>query len=134
MARLAVLASDKVLLPDARAGFCYHAREEGRRTSGFRGAVTSAVALAKRNGRHGRRRWRVEVKEIVSQDPEVVSGELVFAGTRVPVKNLVDYLKGGDTLDEFLEGFPGVSREQAEAYLQLTMEVAGEKLVAGPAR
>ncbi len=76
----------------------------------------------------------MEVKEIVSQDPEVVSGELVFAGTRVPVKNLVDYLKGGDTLDEFLEGFPGVSREQAEAYLQLTMEVAGEKLVAGPAR
>jgi len=76
----------------------------------------------------------VEVKEIVSRDPGVVSGELVFAGTRVPVKNLIDYLKGGDTLDDFLEGFPGVSRGQAEAYLQLTMEAAGEKLVAGPAR
>jgi uncharacterized protein (DUF433 family) len=76
----------------------------------------------------------VDANEIVSRDPGVVSGELVFAGTRVPVKNLIDYLKGGDTLDDFLEGFPGVSRGQAEAYLQLTMEAAGEKLVAGPAR
>jgi len=76
----------------------------------------------------------VDANEIVSRDPEVVSGELVFAGTRVPVKNLIDYLKGGDTLDDFLEGFPGVSRGQAEAYLQMTMEAAGEKLVAGPAR
>lgn len=76
----------------------------------------------------------MDANEIVSRDPEVVSGELVFAGTRVPVKNLIDYLKGGDTLDDFLEGFPGVSRGQAEAYLQLTMEAAGEKLVAGPAR
>lgn len=75
----------------------------------------------------------MEVREIVSRDPEVVSGELVFAGTRVPVKNLVDYLKAGDTLDDFLEGFPGVSREQAEAYLQMTMEAAGEKLGAGSA-
>ncbi len=71
---------------------------------------------------------------MVSRDPGVVSGELVFAGTRVPVKSLVDYLKGGDTLDDFLEGFPGVSRCQAEAYLQLTMKAAGEKLVADPAR
>lgn len=76
----------------------------------------------------------MDANEIVSRDPEVVSGELVFAGTRVPVKNLIDYLKGGDTLDDFLEGFPGVSRGQAEAYLQMTMEAAGEKLVAGPAR
>lgn len=71
----------------------------------------------------------MEVREIVSRDAEVVSGELVFAGTRVPVRNLVDYLAAGDTLDDFLEGFPGVSREQAEAYLQMTMEAAREKLV-----
>lgn len=71
----------------------------------------------------------MEVREIVSRDAEVVSGELVFAGTRVPVRNLVDYLAAGDTLDDFLEGFPGVSREQTEAYLQMTMEAAGEKLV-----
>ena len=72
-----------------------------------------------------------EIGKIVSRDPEVVSGELVFTGTRVPVKNLIDYLAAGDTLDDFLEGFPGVSREQAEAYLQMSLEVTGEKLVAG---
>lgn len=72
-----------------------------------------------------------EIGRIVSRDPEAVSGELVFAGTRVPVKNLIDYLAAGDTLDDFLEGFPGVSREQAEAYLRMSVEATGEKLVAG---
>ncbi len=61
-------------------------------------------------------------KKIVSCNPEVMSGELVFAGTRVEVKTLVDYLKGGHTLGDFLEGFPTVSREQAEAYLESTLE------------
>ena len=74
-----------------------------------------------------------EIGRIVSRDPEVVSGELVFTGTRVPVQNLIDYLAAGDTLDDFLEGFPGVSREQAEAYLRVSMEATGEKLVAGSA-
>ena len=63
-------------------------------------------------------------KKIVSRDPKVMSGELVFAGTRVEVKTLVDYLKGGHTLDDFLKGFPTVSREQAEAYLETTLEAA----------
>lgn len=63
------------------------------------------------------------MEEIVSRDPGVVSGELVFAGTRVPVRNLIDYLKAGDSLERFLEGFPGVGREQAEAYLE--MSIAG---------
>ena len=63
-------------------------------------------------------------RKIVSRDPEVMSGELVFAGTRVEVKTLVDYLKGGHTLDDFLDGFPTVSREQAEAYLETTLEAA----------
>ena len=63
-------------------------------------------------------------KKIVSRDPEIMSGELVFAGTRVEVKTLVDYLKGGHTLGDFLEGFPTVSRKQAEAYLETTLEVA----------
>ena len=61
---------------------------------------------------------------IVSRDPDVVSGELVFAGTRVPVKNLVDYIKTGHTLEDFLEGFPTVTREQAEGYLTMTLETA----------
>ena len=61
---------------------------------------------------------------IVSRDPEVVSGELVFAGTRVPAKTLIDYLKAGDTLDAFLEDFPTVSREQTAAYLDMTLKAA----------
>jgi uncharacterized protein (DUF433 family) len=63
-------------------------------------------------------------KKPVSRDPEVMGGGLVFVGTRVEVKTLVDYLKGGHTLDDFLEGFPTVSRDQAEAYLEKTLEAA----------
>ena len=55
---------------------------------------------------------------IVSRDLDVVSGALVFAGTRVPVQIFIDYLKAGETLDRFLEGFPTVSRAQAEAFLE----------------
>ncbi len=63
-------------------------------------------------------------KKVVSRDPEVMSGELVFAGTRVEVKTLVDYLKADHPLAEFLDDFPTVSREQAEGYLQATLEAA----------
>ena len=57
-----------------------------------------------------------------------MSGELVFAGTRVEVKTLVDYFKSGHTLDDFLDGFPTVSRDQAEAYLETTLEIADATL------
>ncbi|MGH3086006.1 MAG: DUF433 domain-containing protein [Rubrobacteraceae bacterium] len=57
--------------------------------------------------------------EIVSRDPEVVSGALVFAGTRVPVEVLVQHLAAGDPLDKFLDDFPSVTREQAIAYLEM---------------
>jgi len=63
-------------------------------------------------------------EKIISRDPNVVSGALVFAGTRVPVQILIDYLKAGETLDRFLDGFPTVQREQAEAYLEMTLEEA----------
>lgn len=65
-------------------------------------------------------------KDILTSDPETLSGTTVFAGTRVPVRNLLDYLASGDTLDEFLEDFPSVSREHARAALEL----AGEALTA----
>jgi len=52
---------------------------------------------------------------IVTRDPEIMSGALCFAGTRVPVKNLFDYLEGSSSLEEFLEDFPSVSRERAVA-------------------
>ncbi len=61
---------------------------------------------------------------VVSRDPDVMHGELVFTGTRVPAKTLVDYIKAGHTLDDFLEGFPSVHREAAEAYLEMTLEAA----------
>ena len=56
--------------------------------------------------------------DVASQDPEVLGGELVFAGTRVPVRSLLDHLEGGDSIKEFLEGFPSVRREQVMAVLE----------------
>ena len=55
---------------------------------------------------------------VVKIDPEIMSGAPCFAGTRVPVRSLIDYIEGGDTLGEFLEQFPTVSRKQAVAYLE----------------
>ncbi|MGB2626075.1 MAG: DUF433 domain-containing protein [Candidatus Acidiferrum sp.] len=55
---------------------------------------------------------------VIIQDPDIHSGEPVFRGTRVPFQILLDYLEGGETLDEFLEQYPGVSREQAIAALE----------------
>jgi uncharacterized protein (DUF433 family) len=55
---------------------------------------------------------------MVSSDPEVMSGALCFTGTRVPVKNLFDYLEGASTLEDFLEDFPSISRETAVSVLE----------------
>jgi len=55
---------------------------------------------------------------IVTSSPEVLSGAPVFAGTRVPVQTLLDYLEGGATIDDFLAGFPTVKRQQVVALLQ----------------
>ena len=60
----------------------------------------------------------MKAKAIVVVDPEIMSGTPCFAGTRVPVRNLLDYLEAGDPLDEFLEQFPTVSRAQAVAFLE----------------
>jgi len=60
-------------------------------------------------------------EQIVTEDPEILGGTPVFTGTRVPVDSLLAHLKGGDTLDDFLEGFPSVRREQAEAFLDLAL-------------
>lgn len=56
---------------------------------------------------------------VVHSDPDILGGTPVFIGTRVPVKNLIDYLEAGDSLDEFLEHFPSVSRKSAIAALEL---------------
>jgi uncharacterized protein (DUF433 family) len=56
---------------------------------------------------------------VIHSDPSILGGTPVFRGTRVPLKNLVDYLAAGDSLDEFLDHFPSVKREQAAAVLEL---------------
>jgi uncharacterized protein (DUF433 family) len=58
------------------------------------------------------------MSSVVKIDPEIMSGAPCFAGTRVPIQNLIDYLEGGDSIEDFLEGFPSVSREQVVAFLE----------------
>ena len=67
------------------------------------------------------------LESIVHSDPKILGGTPVFCGTRVPVKNLLDYLAAGDTLDQFLDAYPTVTREQAVAAL----EFARDLLIAG---
>ena len=55
--------------------------------------------------------------DIVSRSPDVMGGTPVFAGTRVPIQTLLDYLEAGDTIDEFLAGFPAVVRDRVVAFL-----------------
>jgi uncharacterized protein (DUF433 family) len=64
------------------------------------------------------------VSSVVSQDPEILGGEPVFVGTRVPVKSLFHHLEAGDSIEQFLEGFPSVKREQVIALLQEAREQA----------
>jgi uncharacterized protein (DUF433 family) len=61
-------------------------------------------------------------RTIIYCDPDIQGGVPVFYGTRVPVKNLFDYLESGDSLEDFLRSFPSVTREQAVAALELARE------------
>ena len=60
---------------------------------------------------------------VIHSDPDILGGTPVFIGTRVPIKTLLDYLAAGDSLDEFLDHFPSVSRAQAIAALELAKEM-----------
>lgn len=66
----------------------------------------------------------MKLTDVLSSDPEIVSGAVVFKGTRVPVDALFENLAGGTSLDEFLDDFPTVERAQAEAVLQWASERA----------
>ena len=59
-----------------------------------------------------------ELKGVVHSDPEIMGGTPVFVGTRVPLQNLIDYLEGGESVEDFLEAFPTVTREQAIAVIE----------------
>ncbi|MEM6597607.1 MAG: DUF433 domain-containing protein [Cyanobacteria bacterium P01_D01_bin.36] len=63
---------------------------------------------------------------VVHSDPDILGGTPVFTGTRVPVKTLLDYLEAGDSLGEFLDHFPSVSRDQAVAALELAKKMLTE--------
>jgi|GEM_PF-360228 len=68
-------------------------------------------------------------KPVIITDPQILGGTPVFAGTRVPVKNLIDYLEAGDSLEKFLDAFPSVTREQAVAALELKMRYDGGAMI-----
>ncbi len=63
------------------------------------------------------------IKRVVNIDPEIMSGTPVFDGTRVPIKNLFDYLETGDTIETFLEDFDGVKKEQVVKVLEMSHEL-----------
>ena len=65
---------------------------------------------------------RVASRSVVHSDPEISGGTPVFRGTRVPVQSLFDYLEGGETIEQFLDQFPSVSKEQALAALELACD------------
>jgi len=70
----------------------------------------------------------VDLNQILAKNPEILGGTPVFHGTRVPFQNLLDYLEGGETLDDFLDDFPSVSREQAIAALEHAKALLVSKL------
>lgn len=71
-----------------------------------------------------------KLDSLVSSNPEIMGGQLVFKGTRVSVESLFDYLESGQTLQEFLDDFPSVSNEQAAGVI----EIAGSMLLSGDIR
>ena len=79
--------------------------------------------------RQPRRKSKPMGQPIITSSPEILSGTPVFAGTRVPVQALIDYLEGGETIDDFLAGFPTVKRAQIVAFLE---EAAARMIVQAP--
>jgi uncharacterized protein (DUF433 family) len=65
---------------------------------------------------------------VITKDPDILGGTAVFRGTRVPFQTLLDYLENGQTLDEFLDDFPTVSRETAIAALELARSLVVDQL------
>ncbi len=66
---------------------------------------------------------KMVTNKIINIDPEILSGEPVFNGTRVPIKNLFDYIETGETIELFLEDFPSVTKEQAIGLLESAEEL-----------
>lgn len=69
----------------------------------------------------------MEIKEIITIDKDILGGQPVFSGTRVPVESLFDHLEAGVSIDEFLDDFPTVSKEQAVALLEIANKLLTSK-------
>ena len=69
----------------------------------------------------------MDIKTLISKDPDVLGGTPVFTGTRVPIETLFDHLEAGIPLDEFLDDFPTVTREQAVALLEIANKILNSK-------
>jgi uncharacterized protein (DUF433 family) len=72
-----------------------------------------------------------DTTQIVHSDPEILGGTPVFRGTRVPFRNLIDYLEAGHTVDEFLDAFPSVTRDQVIAALEAAHELLNDRARSG---
>jgi uncharacterized protein (DUF433 family) len=64
----------------------------------------------------------MKAEELIQTNPEILGGTPVFRGTRVPIRSLFDHLEGGDSIDDFLEGFPSVRRDQVVALLEISQQ------------
>ena len=64
----------------------------------------------------------MKAEELIQTSPEILGGTPVFKGTRVPIRSLFDHLESGDSIDDFLEGFPSVRREQVVALLEMSQQ------------
>ncbi|HWB48691.1 MAG TPA: DUF433 domain-containing protein [Stellaceae bacterium] len=85
--------------------------------------MTGPVSIYNPDGRHYQCCLMATPEPIIHSDPEILGGTPVFVGTRVPLRNLLDYLEGGYTLDQFLDEFPSVTRERAVAALEAACEM-----------
>jgi uncharacterized protein (DUF433 family) len=98
----------------ARSGLCLSEKFIGHEHSGFHVLrITEVIPVS-----CARLRENVYMAQAISKNPETMHGVPVFRGTRVPVQTLFDYLQGGDTLEDFLAGFPTVQRAQALQVLE----------------
>ena len=92
-------------------------------TRDARTLLTDALLLPEQERIELAARLHTQTSSVIASDPDVMSGAPVFKGTRVLAQTLIEYLEAGDSIDDFLEGFPSVSREQAVATLELAKEL-----------
>lgn len=69
----------------------------------------------------------MDIRDLIKKDPDILGGTPVFNGTRVPIESLFDHLEAGVSIDEFLEDFPSVSKEQAVAILEIANKILNSK-------